>query len=204
MNIADILNPRVPAIDGARCRKHNLDEDDMTKHADVAQAVADCGGRATREQIADSTGFEDRVLSNAIYNAIVTYELVRRDGKEFVLTDAARNDFVTTPGGKPKPAKGAAKPAKGKPAKPTKKAPKAAPFDANAPDPAPPKSPGRPRHATPEPIPGTRALIDLNGTTDNVEAHMLASGGAIVTHCDVVLHRLSPAAVAAILNATRS
>lgn len=91
-------------------------------------------------------------------------------------------DYVLTKGAPAKaaskPAKPASKPAKAKPAKPAKKTPKAAPFDVNAPEP-----------------------ILLSAT---VEANLLTNGGAIVTQCDIVLHRLSPAAVAAILNATRS
>lgn len=163
----------------------------MSKPLEIARAVAACGGRATREDIATATSFEGRVLEGAIYIAIKKFSFVKRDGKEFVLTPAGTRALNAEPGA-----------ASTKP-KPTKQAPKAARFDVNAPEPAPPKSPGRPRHATPEPIPGTGALIAINGT-GTVEAHMLFSGGAIITESDIVLHRLSPAAVAAILNATRS
>lgn len=190
MNIADILAPKPPpTIDAARVTTHQLpddgrdqEENDMSNHSDVQKAVADCGGRATREEIGTATGFEGKELENAIYNAIKKHGLIRRDGQDFVLAKPGSNgtsEAATKPAkAASKPAKPAGKTAKAKPAKPAKKAPKAAPFDVNAPEP-----------------------ILLSAT---VEANLLTNGGAIVTQRDIVLHRLSAAAVAAILNATRS
>lgn len=128
MNIADILGlgPKPPpTIDAARVTTHQLPDDggetqenDMSNHSDVQKAVADCGGRATREDIATATGFEGKELENAIYNAIKKYGLIRREGKDFVLVKPGSGG---TSEAAAKPAKTASKTAKKKPAAKAKK-----------------------------------------------------------------------------------
>lgn len=209
MNIADILNPRIPTIDAARVTAHQLPDDggetkenDMSNHSDVQKAVADCGGRATREEIGTATGFEGKELENAIYNAIKKYGLIRREGKDFVLVKPGSNGTSEAPA---KPTKAASKPAKAKPAAKAKKTaapkPKATPRSHTVTTPARPMLPAAPTALAQIKEAGEKIkklAFDIR-RPDAPEAYLLRDGGLLIVDGSERIH-LTQAQYIAVLN----